>query len=296
MNQFSISDIENLCGIRAHTLRIWEQRYGIFIPRRKTGNHRIYSDQDLKELLRISFLYHNKFKISKIAKLSKEEIQQQVDALCARETNYPLFINRLIDASIDLDSEKFEKIVNNLVDRFGIEKCIHEVFLPFLHRIGLLWMTDHVIPAQEHFASYYIRKKIICAIDRLPVPEAGDYHIALFTPPGEHHEIPLLVVNYYLRKQNIRTAYFGAGVAVETIKSYNTRNPLTHIYMHVITNLAGSNLHELVNCVCGEFPDKKILLSGPASKFVYNRPLNLFFIGSMEEMIHFSECPATVAG
>lgn len=292
MNRFSISDIENLCGIKAHTLRMWEQRYGISRPQRQPRHHRIYSGEDLKDLLRIAFLYHHKYKISKIAKLSKEEIQQEVDSISDRDYHYPLFINRMIDASLGFDSENFEKTVNKLISRFGMEKCIEEVFIPFLHRIGLLWLTDHVIPAQEHFASQIIRKKILVAIDELPLAENSSYHMALLTPPGEQHEIPLLIAHYYLRRQHIRTAYFGTCIAADTLKSYDSRFPLTHIYMHVITKLAGQNLPDIIQQFCYEFPDKKILVSGPATGCIQHQPANLRIIRSIEEIKNITTIPA----
>jgi len=291
MNQFTIGDIENLCGIKAHTLRIWEQRYKVFVPKRKQSNHRTYSNDDLKELLRISFLYHNNYKISKIAQLNREEIKQEVETVSIRENNYPVFISQLIEASIDLDKERFEKIVNNIVLRIGLEKSIKGVFCPFLHRIGLLWMTNNVIPAQEHFASHIIRKKIICATDGLDVPTNPDYNIVLFTPRGEHHEIPLLIVNYYLRKQNIRTTYLGADVPLEAIRMYAAKQRVTHLYMHVIANLSGINLQDQVRSICRDFPDKKIMISGPAMKNIEDRPLNLCVINSLDEMINFACCP-----
>src|SRR5687768_14986156 len=191
MNQFTIKDIENLCGIKAHTLRTWEQRYELFVAKRKESNQRVYDDEDLKQLLRISFLYHSGYKISGIARLSHEEIQRTVEASCLKEDNHEIFIHQLIAASIDLDEERFEKLINCLVLRIGIEKCISNVFYPFLQRIGLLWMTGHVIPAQEHFSSHIIRKKIICAIDGLDSRGQSSPTILLFAPAGEFHEIPL---------------------------------------------------------------------------------------------------------
>ena len=108
MNQFSIRDIENLCGIKAHTLRIWEQRYKLFVPKRKQSQHRVYDNEDLKELLRVSFLYHNGHKISRIAKLSSADIQQVVKCACDRE-NDEAQVLQLLEAGLDFDKEQFEK-------------------------------------------------------------------------------------------------------------------------------------------------------------------------------------------
>jgi MerR family transcriptional regulator, light-induced transcriptional regulator len=291
MNQFSIRDIENLCNIKAHTLRIWEQRYGFFVPKRKESKHRVYTGEDLKELLRISFLYHNGHKISRIACLSCEEIRQAVATAKLEDDNHELFINQLIAASIEFDRERFEKTVNNLVMRLGLEKCIPAVFCPFLERIGLLWLTNNVIPAHEHFSSHIIAKKIICAIDGLgtPVAGAGDPHILVFAPPGEFHEIPLLAANYYFRKHQNPTSYFGTNVSLKTIEYYSRHHPVTHFYAHVITNLCHSGLGDFINALCDMFPDRKVVISGPACMCLEENARNLRIIHSLPELIHFAK-------
>ena len=185
MNHFTIKDIENLCGIKAHTLRIWEKRHQLVLPKRKQSKHRFYDNVDLKELLRISFLYHQGYKISTIAELSPEEIHHAVESTSPGEKNHEIFVHQLIEAGLDFDKERFEKIVNSLVLCIGLEKCISAVFYPFLHRIGLLWMTNNVIPAQEHFVSHIIRKKIICATDALETDSNSPSNIIVFAPSGE---------------------------------------------------------------------------------------------------------------
>ncbi len=288
MQHFSIRDIENLCGVKAHTLRIWEQRYKIFVPKRKQSQHRIYDCDDLKELLRISFLYHNGYKISRIAEMSEAELQQEIEKIKPEPCNYEIFVHQLIEASVVFDKENFEKIVNGLVLRMGLEKSIVHIFYPFLQRIGLLWMTNHVIPAQEHFSSHIIRKKIICATDGLELTNNGQYNVVVFSPPGEEHEIPLLVINYFLRKQGIWTTYFGTGVDTDTLKYYTKHFRVTHFYTHVITHLDNCGLNEFIEGLCRTFPQQKILISGPACSCVCDKPGNLLYLRSMEEALDFS--------
>lgn len=264
MNQFTIRDIENLCGVKAHTLRIWEQRYNLFVPKRKESRHRVYDCDDLKELLRISFLYHHGYRISRIADMSPVQRQQEIAKVKTTQCSYELFVHQLVEASVVFDKEGFEKIVNALVLRIGLDKCIVNVFYPFLQRIGLLWMTNHVIPAQEHFSSHIIRKKLICAIDGLePVSGRGE-NVVIFSPPGELHEIPLLVAQYFLRKKNINTTYFGTNVRIETLKYYADNFPVTHLYMHVITHLDNCGLDTIVKELSGAFPRQQLMISGPA--------------------------------
>ncbi len=288
MNRFTIKDIENLCGIKAHTLRIWEQRYNFFTPKRKGSQHRVYDSDDLKALLRISFLYHNGYKISKIAQLNPEQIEKEVANSKPQNCSYELYVHQLIETSIQLDKDNFERVSNEIVSGLGMEKAILHVFYPFLNRIGLLWMTNHVIPAQEHFSSHIIRKKIISATDGLKVDSPQKYNVVIFSPSGELHEIPLLVVNYLFKKKGIKTTYFGVNVAVESLVYYSRYHSISHFYAHLITHLGSERLDSYICTLCNHFPDKKILLSGPASGCVQQKPVNLVQIHSLDEIINLT--------
>jgi MerR family transcriptional regulator, light-induced transcriptional regulator len=289
MNQFTIRDIENLCGIKAHTLRAWENRYNIFIARRKESQHRIYDDNDLKELLRISFLYHNGYKISDIAAMNAEAIQEAFESAIVKEDNHELFIHQMIEASISFDKEALDKIVNSLSIRIGMEKAILNVFYPFLKRIGLLWLSNNVIPAQEHFASHIIRKKIIMAIDGLEPVSDGRSPILVFSPAGEHHEIPLLTANYFLRKYNNPTVYFGVDVSLESIRYYLDRKPVTIIFSHIVTKLENAKTDDFFNTLSKDYPGIKILVSGMAADCINHAGPNFSVINGIDKLIEFAK-------
>jgi DNA-binding transcriptional MerR regulator len=288
MNHFTIKDIENLCGIKAHTLRMWERRYNFFAPKRKGSQHRVYDSDDLKALLRISFLYHNGYKISKIAQLNPQQIEKEVANSKLQHCSYELYVHQLVETSLQLDNENFERVSNEIVSDLGMEKAILHVFYPFLNRIGLLWMTNHVIPAQEHFSSHIIRKKIISATDALKVDNHKKYNVAIFSPSGELHEIPLLVVNYLFRKKGIKTTYFGVNVAAESLVYYCRYHSISHFYSHLITHLDSAGLADYMCTLCNYFPDKVIFLSGPASACVQQKPVNLVQIHSLDEVINLT--------
>jgi DNA-binding transcriptional MerR regulator len=294
MNQFSIRDIENLCGVKAHTLRIWEQRYQLFIPKRKESLHRTYDCDDLKELLRISFLYHNGYKISKIAGMSPEQIQEEVAKIKPQPCNYEVFVHQLIEASLSLDKDTFDHIADELLAKMGMEKCILHVFYPFLQRIGLLWMTNHVIPAQEHFSSHIIRKKILAAIDALTVKNDDKYNVVIFSPPGELHEIPLLVINYLLRKRGIKTTYFGTSVATETLGYYAKHHPISHFYAHLITPIDSPGVNDSIATLCKTFASTPVIISGPASHCIQQQEANLTQLGSLGDVISYANSLATI--
>ena len=285
MNNFSIKDIERLSGIKAHTLRIWEQRHNIQLCKRKESLHRYYDNEDLKQILRISYLYHQGYKISKIANLSKDEINK-LATTGSGENNYDIFINQMIEASIDYDQPRFEKIINNALLHLGFEKTVVKVFYPFMEKIGLLWITEHVIPAQEHFSSYLIQKKILVAIDGLePVPFENGRVVLIFSPEGELHETPLLVIQYIMKKHKISSVYFGSDVSLAELEYYCKNKIVTHLYFHMITNFLAKETEEYINYLVERFPGKKILASGPALHDATADFANVRILRSLNEML-----------
>lgn len=165
MANYSIKDLEHLSGIKAHTLRIWEQRYGLINPKRTDTNIRYYDQDDLKLVLNVSLLKDNGFKISKIAEMSKKELQEVVVEVSDKTTSFVDQIYGLTLAMIDLDEQRFEKIISSSTLKVGFERTMLNIIYPFLSKIGIMWLTDAVNPAQEHFITNLIRQKVIVAID-----------------------------------------------------------------------------------------------------------------------------------
>src|SRR5215831_4648490 len=290
MNLFSIKDIENLTGIKAHTLRIWEQRYNFLNPKRKQSKHRFYDNEDLKFILRIAYLYNNGFKISRIACFREEEIKKLALELKPGAENYDIFINQLTEASIDLNQERFEKILNNLVLHAGFEKSITHVIFPMLKNMGLLWITGNIIPAQEHFASSLIVKKMIVAIDGLERPEYnGERRVILFTPKGELHEIPLLFMQYMLKKHGIPHIYLGKNVCLGSLQEFCHERAFSQLYLHLITNLIRCEIKEYLMKLSSMFPDKEIIFSGSTTCQVSCMlPPNIRALKNNEELMTFA--------
>ncbi|MFM7840040.1 MAG: MerR family transcriptional regulator, partial [Chitinophagaceae bacterium] len=202
MNQFSISDIENLTRIKAHTLRIWESRYDLFVSKRLPSGHRYYDGEDLKKMLLIASLYYNGYKISQIAAFSEAEIRQKTLVLDEPTADPEKYLNSLMEASLDLNHAGMAALLNTMVAQLGVERMISHVIFPFLKKLGLFWLTGHVLPSQEHFASSLLMHCLLREIDALPSPVKSptQRNILLFTPQGEQHEIPLLYTYYLLKK------------------------------------------------------------------------------------------------
>ncbi|WP_242093294.1 MerR family transcriptional regulator [Aestuariivivens sediminicola] len=216
---FSIKDLENLTGIKAHTIRIWEKRYSLLSPNRSETNIRNYSLESLQKLLNVSYLNNNGFKISKIAKLKEEEIPAAVREIASRAKEEDHAINALKIAMINFDQVLFYNTYNTLIQTKSFSEIFYSVFLPILNDIGLLWQTNTITPAHEHFLSVHIKQKILLNIERLqslePRPTNKTY--ILFLPDNEIHDIGLLFINYQLRSKGNHTIFLGESVPMDSL-------------------------------------------------------------------------------
>jgi len=212
MGKYSIKELEQLSGIKAHTIRIWEKRHGLIAPQRTHTNIRYYSDEDLKKIIAVSLLNTNGVKISKIVKLTASEINEQIAGLTESDRTIRVHIDQLVLSMIDLDEVKFEKLLTSLTRKYGFEETIIRIVYPFLEKIGVLWLTNNISPAQEHFISNLVRQKMLVAIDGLPIVPATAMRVVFFLPENELHELGLLFCHYLTRKRGLKTYYLGQAV------------------------------------------------------------------------------------
>ncbi len=216
MAEYKIKDIEILTGIKAHTIRIWEKRYGMLIPERTDTQIRTYSDADLSFLLNVSLLNKNGVKISKIATMETSAIH----ALVTEIRLSPAIDNaeeKLILALLDLDEELFRNTLNDLIHQKGLELTFSEHLIPFLDRIGVMWLVNSISAAQEHFISNLIRQKVISEIDKLGIPDKSSTSALLFLPEHDWHELGLLFYQYLLRSKGYYTYYLGQSLPYDSL-------------------------------------------------------------------------------
>jgi DNA-binding transcriptional MerR regulator len=198
---FTIKDLENISGIKAHTIRIWEKRYNLLEPKRSDTNIRYYSHQNLQKLLNVVLLSKNNYKISKIAKMSEEEILQE-----SREVAFATGANNTY---------------HKLLSKKTFKEIFKEVFIPFLQHIGLLWQTDTLLPAHEHFISNLIAQKIHINIENLEhgIKDSEKTYV-LFLPENEIHELGLLYLNYELVLRGNQTIYLGQNLPLNNLNYF----------------------------------------------------------------------------
>ncbi|MCB0611582.1 MAG: MerR family transcriptional regulator, partial [Lewinella sp.] len=201
MAVYSIKDLENLTGIKAHTLRVWEQRYGIIEPKRTATNIRFYNDEDLRKVMNIALLNKNGLKISKIADLTPEQIQEKVAAISDVNHQFATQLDAMTLAVVEMDEYKFDRIIRAHIEQVGFERAMIEVIYPFLDKLNLLWFTGSIAPVQESFITNLIRQKAIVAIESIPIPNKAEAKkFLLFLPEGERQELTLLFIQFLIKK------------------------------------------------------------------------------------------------
>jgi len=261
VSNYSIKDLEQLSGIKAHTLRIWEQRYNLLNPKRTDTNIRYYDDADLKLILNVAMLNAHGLKISKIAAMSAGDISEEIIKLTDLTEDHQDQIQALTICMIELDEERFEKVLSTIILKMGFEDTVLNVIYPFLSKIGILWQTGAISPAQEHFISNLIRQKLIVAIDGQLVKPIGKTFM-LFLPEGELHELSLLFSSYLIKKHGHKVIYLGQSTPrADLISVYKMQKP-DYLLTVITVSPAGDKVQEYVDMLGKEFGKSEIFVTG----------------------------------
>jgi len=226
---FSIKNLENLSGIKAHTLRIWEKRYNLLEPERTDTNIRRYSLDSLKRLLNVTLLYNHGFKISKIASLNEEEIPELVRSIALKSNSEQVAINAFKLSMINFNYDLFDTNYNEILQHHDFQYVFLNVFMPLMRELGILWQTGAISPSHEHFITNLIKQKIHLQTELLQrkKPKRGEHPLfVIFLPENEIHELGVLYLNYLILNSGFRTIFLGQSLqttSLETLYSYNTK-------------------------------------------------------------------------
>lgn len=288
MNTFTIKDLENLSGIKAHTLRIWEQRYHFLKPSRTHTNIRYYSNEDLKMILNIAILNKYGYKISHIDKMSEAQINEKILSLNQMEAQQERIVNDLIKNMIDLDIQSFEDTLDRFILVKGIERAITQIIFPFLEKIGILWMTNHINPAQEHLVTNLIRQKLIVGIEGVSVSLKLNKTVLLFLPEGEYHELGLLFMYYLLKKRGSDVIYLGTNVPLKDVSYIVDLKKPDYLYSHLTTVGQNFNFDKFLLNIGKKLHNIPVIISGQLTN-TYEKKIHppVYFKRSFPEVMEF---------
>lgn len=288
MNLFTIKDLENLSGIKAHTIRIWEQRYNFIKPNRTKTNIRYYSSEELKTILNVSLLNKYGFKVSHINKMSDVELQDKILSLTHVEAQQERLVNELIQCMIEIKLDRFEAVLNSFITTKGIEKAITFLIFPFLEKVGILWLTNHINPAQEHLVTNIIRQKLITGIDRAQAQPKPEKNVLLFLPEGEYHELGLLYMQYIFKTKGVGVIYLGASIPVKDMSFVVNLKKVDYLYTHLTTVAKNFHFDRFMDNISSQIPQVPLIISGYlAGSWQKHVPSTVKFKKSMSEVMEF---------
>ena len=277
-NIFSIKDLENLSGIKAHTIRIWEKRYNVLTPMRTETNIRTYDLSGLQKLLNITLLHNHGYKISKISKLSEERIPQLVNEIISDKSVKHHAISSFKMAMMNFDHALFFSTYNNLLSEKSFRDVFYDVFIPLIQEIGFLWQTDTISPAHEHFITYLIKQKLLTSTEKVQIqaPIYTDRVFVLYLPMNEIHELGLMYLNYEILNKGYKTIYLGESVPTDSLKDlkkyFNHITYICYITVEPDKNEVNNYIKELNEQVLDE--SSNLWLIGRMTEFIETKTLS----------------------
>lgn len=285
---YSIRDLEKLTGIKAHTIRMWEQRYRLVAPARTDTNIRYYTDENLRHLFNVALLNRYGYKISKLAKMQPQEIAARVAEIAENNGSANSQVDALTLAMIDLDESAFDRIFSSYSWEHGFEKTMLELVYPFLDKLNVLWLTHSVSPAHEKFITHLIRRKLLCAIDKEPADNKEGARFLLYLPEGEGQELTLLFMHYLLRSRHQKVVYLGANTSLADLRDACQPYRPDYVFTILQEPLARQSVQNYIDNAAQTVGSGRLLLSG-AQLFVnpVKLPANAQVMGGLPDALAF---------
>lgn len=263
MVAYSIKDLESLSGVKAHTLRVWEKRYGIIQPNRTDTNIRYYKDEDLQKILNITLLNRKGYKISRIATMNADEIRRKVAELTEVGSAFQDQLDAMMLSMFELDENKFNIILDHQISSKGFEETMHDVVYPLLDKLSTMWIAGSVKGVHENFVSNIIRRKTIVETDKLSRSEAQPhFRCLIYLPEHESHELSLLFLQYLLVKNHAKVINLGIGVPlIDVLEAKHIFKP-DYIFSIFNDSFSETPLQPYLNELAKNAKDAQILISG----------------------------------
>lgn len=290
-NVFSIKDLENLSGIKAHTIRIWEKRYNALEPMRSDTNIRSYDIKNLQKLLNIVLLHNYGYKISKISLLSQEQINKLANDIISEKSAKNHAISTFKMAMMNFDQSLFFKTYNQLLSEKSFREVFYTVFVPLMQELGFLWQTETISPAHEHFITYLIKQKLLINTEKVQIiePTRTDKVFVLFLPLNEIHELGLMYLNYEILLKGYQTIYLGESIPTESLldlkKSFEKITFVSYITVEPNQEEIDSYISDM-NLKLIENSDHELILLGRMTQYISSKNItkNIRIFNSIEEL------------
>lgn len=284
MSTYSIKQLELVSGIKAHTIRMWEKRYGLFSPQRTNTNIRRYSESNVQLILNIALLTRNGYRISKVANKSSEEISELILKHSSQLTsNYKIDLEPIIQSILSFNQSGLKSYINRSIKELGLEKTFEYLFTPLLYRIGILWQTGMINSTHEHFVSNIIKQTIVINTETIKEPKIDAPLFLFFLPEGEFHEIGLMFFTYIGKKMGYRTLYLGQSTPVDDVVQTAKKLKPIVVFTSVTTIISKINLVDFLKKLQKDIPFTNLFITGyKANQDKNSIPKSINIISSLE--------------
>ncbi len=259
---YSIKELEKLSGIKAHTLRIWEKRYGIIQPKRTETNIRYFLDEDLKQVLNIALLNKNGHKISKIALMGEQQISQEIEKISQSSVGKHEEIDAIILAILELNSTRTKKILNTKVEVLGFRKVIDEFIYPLLDKLGMMWISGTLKPVHESFIRSIIKNKVCSEIDKIADPNPNASKFIIYLPENENHELSMLFLEFILKNKGASVINLGEKISIHDLFTANQIYEADYAFTIINDSLKDESLQSMIDFLSHHIPDVTHLFTG----------------------------------
>ena len=286
---YSISDLQRLTGVQTHTIRIWERRYHALEPMRSAGNTRFYDDRQLRRLLNIVGLSNSGLKISQVCALTEDEmnvlLEKEVEKSVSPVEKYEYYVSQLLSYGLSYDEFQFGELITNAITKYGLKNTYINIMYPLLVRLGLMWRSDNICPAQEHFLSNIIRHRITSATENISLKKKYKSTWVLFLPEEDDHDIGLLFANYLLKAAGHKVIYLGAKVPVESVRDVIEKVQVEHLLVFMLRSQSAGVTMEYLKGLSAAFAQQEIHIAG-SSRILAEVPMegNVKWMKSIDDL------------
>jgi len=282
-SDFSIKNLENISGIKAHTIRIWEKRYKLLSPERTNTNIRKYSLESLRKLLNITLLYKKGFKISKIANLEPHSIPLLVREIALENSSENISINALKLSMVNFDVGMFDAKYEALIKNNGFEFVFFKIFVPLMTELGILWQTGAICPSHEHFVTSLIKQKIHIQTEKFQKNKylTSNPKFVIFLPDNEIHELSILFLNYLILNKGFQTIFLGQSIPIESLKTLLSQKDILHFVTYITVQPSKNDILKFIKSFDENLIkdlENKLSIFGPVVKYINLEevPSNIF--------------------
>lgn len=260
---YSIKDLENFCGIKAHTIRMWEKRYGILTPERSDSNIRHYTEEELKKLITISILNRNGMKISKIAQLTDSELLREVLKSGSGDDggDGSFKPGELIMSALRFSEEEFREKLIQFVREKGLTDAYLQVFHPLMQKARALWLTDCISKPQEQFIRHVIRT-ILISEDIIHEVRVNGQSAAIINLGSTESENNLVFLKYLLRKKGFNVVYTEGTLSADDIRGIHSVRPFEVLALNLPASEPDDEVRGFCSNMAKELDLKKVLVLG----------------------------------